>query len=103
MLQFFPAGLSLLSRLLYIFNFPQQYLQRNADPLNLKVFSGTYALHENNKNSNICIPFHTNVGRIKQINWPLSKVVVATDDTWCWLSSASHPQVVSRNPVTLKS
>ncbi|KRZ77483.1 hypothetical protein T10_3841 [Trichinella papuae] len=39
---------------------------------------------------------HRNVGRIKQINWPLPKVVIATDDTWCWLSSASHPQVVSR-------
>ncbi|KAL1284950.1 Hydroxyacylglutathione hydrolase [Trichinella pseudospiralis] len=37
-----------------------------------------------------------NVGRIKQINWPLPKAVVASDDTWRWLSSASHPQVVSR-------
>ncbi|KRX98796.1 hypothetical protein T4A_10400 [Trichinella pseudospiralis] len=39
---------------------------------------------------------YRNVGRIKQINWPLPKAVVASDDTWRWLSSASHPQVVSR-------
>ncbi|KRX56700.1 hypothetical protein T09_8142 [Trichinella sp. T9] len=63
---------------------------------NTGVFSASSAVKFKELNyASVALSFQ-NVGRIKQINWPLSKVVVATDDTWCWLSSASHPQVVSR-------